>query len=304
MIKKILLTIFGIFIFLIILGLIVGDNTPSNQNQAKTGNSPTEILTEENQESNDEVLPEENQPETGELTNENNSETGQEQVQQENQNPSQEENKKLYKVVKITDGDTIKVDIDGVIESVRLIGIDTAETVDPRKSVECFGVEASNKAKEILTGKSVYLESDSASGDRGIYGRLLRYVFLEDGTHFNKLMISEGYAYEYTYNSIPYKYQSEFKQAEKEARENKRGLWADEVCETEEVSQPTTPEPEPTTNQDDNLSCDCSGNKYNCGDFQTHNEAQNLYDCCIVKVGYDVHKLDRDNDGIVCESLP
>jgi micrococcal nuclease len=300
MIKKILLTIFSIFIFLIILGLIVGDNTPSNQNQTTENNPPTKILTEENQENNNEILPEENNPEIEGLVDENNSE----QVQQENQSSTQEQNQKLYRVVKITDGDTIKVDIGGVIESVRLVGIDTAETVDPRKSVECFGVEASNKAKEILTGKSVYLESDSVSGDRGIYGRLLRYVFLEDSTHFNKLMISEGYAYEYTYNSIPYKYQAEFKQAEKEARENKRGLWADGVCEGETVTQPATPEPAPPINENENLSCDCSGNKYNCSDFKTHNEAQNLYDCCIREVGYDVHRLDRDNDGIVCESLP
>ena len=136
----------------------------------------------------------------------------------------------LHKVVKVIDGDTIAVEIDGKTETIRLIGINTPETVDPRKPVECFGVEASDKAKEILTGKSVRLEADSVVGERGKYGRLLRYIFLEDGTSFNKMMIDEGYAYEYTYNSS-YKYQDEFKQAEKEAREAKRGLWADGVCE-------------------------------------------------------------------------
>jgi len=135
----------------------------------------------------------------------------------------------LFSVIRVVDGDTIKVNINGTTETLRLIGINTPETVDPRKPVECFGIEASNKAKSLLIGKKVRLESDPTQGERGIYGRLLSYVWLEDGTFFNKKMISDGYAYEYTYNT-PYKYQTEFKQAEKEARENKRGLWANNAC--------------------------------------------------------------------------
>ena len=136
----------------------------------------------------------------------------------------------LYKIVRVIDGDTVIVRIDGKNETLRLIGINTPETVDPRRPVECFGIEASNKAKEILTGKSFRLEADDIVGQRDEYGRLLRYLFLEDGTNFNKMMINEGYAYEYTFD-LPYKYQDEFKQAEKEAREAKVGLWADGVCE-------------------------------------------------------------------------
>lgn len=135
----------------------------------------------------------------------------------------------LYKVIRVIDGDTIVVEINSKKEKIRLIGINTPESVDSRRPVECFGVEASQKAKEILTGKNVGLETDSAVDERDKYGRLLRYLFLEDGTNFNKMMINEGYAYEYTYD-LPYKYQSEFRQAEKEARENKKGLWADGVC--------------------------------------------------------------------------
>ncbi len=132
--------------------------------------------------------------------------------------------KKTYSVVRVVDGDTIDVSIDGNIERLRLIGINTPETVDPRKPVECFGVEASNKAKAVLTGKKIVLESDPSQGELDKYNRLLRYVFLEDGTNFNLFMIKEGYAYEYTYD-VPYKYQSEFKQAQKEAESNKAGLW-------------------------------------------------------------------------------
>ena len=224
----------------------------------------------------------------------------------------------LYKVVKVIDGDTITVEINGKKETVRLIGINTPETVDPRKPVECFGIEASNKAKEILTGKSVRLEADSIVGERGKYGRLLRYIFLENGTNFNKMMISEGYAYEYTYNPS-YKYQDEFKQAEKEAREAKRGLWADDVCGSNDTLPVTTNNssvvpattttsipvaPATTKNTTSNVNCYCTSNTYNCSDFQTHIEAQNLYNCCLQKVGTDIHRLDRDKDGSACESLP
>lgn len=132
--------------------------------------------------------------------------------------------KPFYEILRVVDGDTIETLIAGKVERLRLIGINTPETVDPRKLVECFGREASDKAKSILTGKKVSLENDLTQGERDKYNRLLRYIFLEDGTNFNLLMIREGYAYEDTYD-LPYKYQSEFKQAEKEAKENKMGLW-------------------------------------------------------------------------------
>ncbi|MBU0708808.1 thermonuclease family protein [Patescibacteria group bacterium] len=216
------------------------------------------------------------------------------------------DNKQTFRVVKVVDGDTIAVDINGVTESIRLIGIDTPETVDPRKPVQCFGVEASNKAKSVLDGKVVTLESDSTQGDRDKYGRLLRYVFLEDGTHFNKLMIIEGYAFEYTYQ-LPYKYQNEFKQAEIEARETKRGLWADDTCAGNLTPPtpilPTTPPAPPTpTSEPPTTTCDCSGNIYNCPDFPTHAAAQACFEHCG-GIDNDVHRLDADKDGIACENL-
>lgn len=134
-----------------------------------------------------------------------------------------------YRVVKVVDGDTLDVDIDGKIERLRLIGIDTPETVDPRKSVQCFGKEASNKAKELLMGQLVNLELDDSQGERDKYKRLLAYVILSDGMNFNKYMIREGYAHEYTYDQA-YKYQSEFKQAEVDARSESKGLWSSDTC--------------------------------------------------------------------------
>ncbi|MCK9352244.1 MAG: thermonuclease family protein [Candidatus Paceibacterota bacterium] len=135
----------------------------------------------------------------------------------------------FYHVVRVVDGDTIVVKINDKKEMVRLIGMNTPETVDPRKPVECFGKEAAEEAKKILTDRSVRLETDPSQDQRDRYGRLLAYVFLPDGTNFSRLMIETGYGYEYTYD-LPYKYQTEFKQAEKDAKENDRGLWARNVC--------------------------------------------------------------------------
>lgn len=138
----------------------------------------------------------------------------------------------LYPVVRVVDGDTVIVNMRGTSTTLRLIGLDTPEVVDPRKTVQCFGVEASNHAKEMLTGQRVRLEFDASQGALDKYGRTLAYVFLDDGRNFNESMIADGYGHEYTYG-LPYKYQTEFKDAEKKARERKRGLWADDACAAE-----------------------------------------------------------------------
>jgi len=126
-------------------------------------------------------------------------------------------------VTKVVDGDTIELE-NGKI--VRFIGIDTPETVDPRRPVGCFGKEASNEAKRLLTGKIVILQKDVSETDK--YKRLLRYVFLplENGQilFVNDYLVREGFAKVLTYPP-DVKYNEQFRQAEREARENKRGLW-------------------------------------------------------------------------------
>ncbi len=133
-----------------------------------------------------------------------------------------------YSVVRVIDGDTIVVNINGNDEKVRLIGVNTPETVDPRKPVQCFGREASNFVKNMLTGKTVRLDSDSTQSNRDKYGRLLRYVYLGD-ILVNEEIISSGYGYEYTYQ-IPYQFQKEFKASENYARDGNLGLWAKDTC--------------------------------------------------------------------------
>jgi endonuclease YncB( thermonuclease family) len=123
-----------------------------------------------------------------------------------------------YLVTKAIDGDTIEIEGG---ERVRLIGVDTPETVDPRRPVGCFGKEASNVTKSLVEGKKVKMESDIT--DRDKYGRLLRYVWVNN-IFINEYLVREGFA-----NSSSYppdvKYQGLFDAAEIEARENKRGLW-------------------------------------------------------------------------------
>lgn len=142
---------------------------------------------------------------------------------------SQTRQQELAQVTKVVDGDTIEVILSGKKEKIRLIGVNTPETVDPRKPVECFGKEASAKTHELLDNATVVLESDQSQGNRDRYDRLLRYVTRDDGLFVNKILIQSGFAHEYTYDK-PYRYQSEFRQAQKQAEQQHAGLWADSAC--------------------------------------------------------------------------
>lgn len=138
-----------------------------------------------------------------------------------------------YKVTEVMDGDTIKVELAGYRDTVRLIGVDTPETKDPRKPVQCFGVKASEKTAEWVLGRQVRLEADPADSDRDKYGRLLRYVYLEDGRLLNAELIKEGYGFAYTL--FPFGKLEEFRRHEAEARSAGRGLWA--ACGIDESRQ-------------------------------------------------------------------
>ncbi len=122
--------------------------------------------------------------------------------------------------VEVIDGDTIVLDGN---EIVRLIGIDTPETKNPSKPVQHYGREAYEFTKRLVEGKKVRLAYDLNKKDK--YGRTLAYVYLEDGTFLNAEVIKQGYGFVYRY--FLFKYFDEFKQYEREARENEIGLWSD-----------------------------------------------------------------------------
>jgi len=128
----------------------------------------------------------------------------------------------LYDVVRVVDGDTIVVNYNGTNEKVRLIGVDTPESVhvDKSKNTE-EGVKVSDYTKSQLTGKKVALELDVQERDK--YGRILAYVYL-DGVMYNKTLLEIGYAKVATYPPNV-KYVDEFTKIQEKARENKVGLW-------------------------------------------------------------------------------
>lgn len=215
----------GLIIFTIFLGVVLPDSeTDTKQTVSQTEESviDTAETVEETEHEDPETV------DSSETVEDTQQPTQVEQPLEQPQEESQSQ-EQYYTVTSVVDGDTIKINMNGTTETLRLIGMDTPETVDPRKPVQCFGVEASNKAKELLSGKQVRIETDASQGTRDVYGRLLVYVHRSDGLFFNKHMIEEGYAYEYTYNT-PYKYQGEFKSAQQSAEANQKGLWSPNTC--------------------------------------------------------------------------
>ncbi len=126
----------------------------------------------------------------------------------------------LATITRVIDGDTVELSTG---QRVRYIGVDTPETLDPRKGVQCFGKEASAYNKSIVLNQKVRLAKDVSDMDR--YHRLLRYVYLEDGTLLNLKLVEEGYAKAATFPP-DVKYSKVFVAAEAAAREAGKGLWA------------------------------------------------------------------------------
>ncbi|MCB9422418.1 MAG: thermonuclease family protein [Ardenticatenaceae bacterium] len=180
----------------------------------------------------------------------------------------------------IIDGDTIDVLIEGVSYRVRYIGVDTPERDEP------FYNEATQANEQLVDGQELILVQDVSETDR--YGRLLRYVYLTDGTFVNAELLRQGYARLVTFPP-DVAYQNQFQQLQTAAREANRGLWA-----LSEMNNPAAP-----------AGCfTCERNSLNCSDFNTQAAAQACYNYCLAQNGSDIHQLDGGGDGIVCESLP
>lgn len=128
-----------------------------------------------------------------------------------------------YRIVSFADGDTIVVDIQGTKEIVRFIGVDTPETHKPNSPVECYGPEASAYTKHRIGNDRVRLVADTLTTNRDRYDRLLRYVYLQDGTLLNQALVSRGYAFAYAF---PFAKSSDFAKTMQTAQTEKVGLWA------------------------------------------------------------------------------
>lgn len=183
-------------------------------------------------------------------------------------------------VTRVVDGDTVDLTFaGGRSERLRLIGVDTPETVHPTIGEEPGGREASDFTKTALAGKTVLVEFDIEERDR--YGRLLGYVYTNDGAMFNAVLVDRGLAQTATYPPNV-RYADLFTALQQGAREAGAGLWAQ------------------TTHS--SLRYDPFGPDRDCSDFASWEEAQAFF---LAAGGpeRDPHRLDSDGDGIACESL-
>ena len=127
-----------------------------------------------------------------------------------------------YEVVRVVDGDTYKINIDGTEQTVRLIGVDTPESVSSDESKNCVeGKDASVYVKNLITGKMVYLEYDAGQTDK--YGRVLAYVYYE-GVQLEKILLEMGYARTMTI-APNVNYADEYAKIQTNARESNTGFW-------------------------------------------------------------------------------
>ena len=128
------------------------------------------------------------------------------------------------RVVSVHDGDTITVRLSTGNAKVRLVGIDSPELDDERPEYRAAGYAARDFARSRIEGLTVTLEADSKQPDRDRYDRLLRYVILGDGTNLNEELVRKGYAR--VFEKFKFDLKARFRDAEVEARQGVRGLWA------------------------------------------------------------------------------
>ncbi|MDQ5893129.1 MAG: micrococcal nuclease [Patescibacteria group bacterium] len=134
---------------------------------------------------------------------------------------------KKYPVEDVLDGDTFEIKTGDGLKTIRMLGIDTPETVDPRKPVQCFGKEASDMTKSLLLHHFVNLEIDKGRSSIDKFGRFLAYVYRDDGLFINEHLLKNGFAREYTYGKV-YSFQKHFKVLQSEAEKRLLGLW--KIC--------------------------------------------------------------------------
>ncbi|HSX17697.1 MAG TPA: thermonuclease family protein [Patescibacteria group bacterium] len=129
----------------------------------------------------------------------------------------------LYAIDHFVDGDTIAVNMDGKVETIRMVGVDTPETHKPNSPVQCYGPAAASYTKTLVGTNKVRLEADEKSTNRDRYNRLLRYVYTPDGKLVEAELIKNGYGFAYT--DFPFTKSAEFVQDQASAKADNKGLW-------------------------------------------------------------------------------
>jgi endonuclease YncB( thermonuclease family) len=207
-------------------------------------------------------------------------------------------------ILKITDGDTIRINTG---EDVRLLQIDTPEPM----SSECYASESTAALAKLIFGKTIRLESDPVSANIDQYKRLLRYVFVGK-TNVNLKMVEIGAAAPYFYNGEKGKYSAQLLKAAQKARAQKIGLWGkcpgSRLDPTRSLSTGTSVKPTPSQSASAAATGNCDPNYDQCVPISAYDlDCPDIYNLGMSRVrvlGRDIHKLDRDRDGIACESKP
>jgi len=127
-----------------------------------------------------------------------------------------------YTVKQFVDGDTILIEMNGVEEKVRFIGIDTPETHKENTPVQCYGPAAAAYTKNRIGTQHIRLVADTLTTNRDRYDRLLRYVILEDDSNLNQELVAKGYAFAYAF---PFAKSKDFNATMVQAQKAKVGLW-------------------------------------------------------------------------------
>lgn len=235
-------------------------------------------------------------------------------------------------VIRVIDGDTVEVRFtNGEVDTVRLIGVDTPETSLSNQDPSEYGIpdtpsgsdwllmwgeNAESFANSELAGTEVLVVTDPEGDTRGYYGRLLAYIYYSDGENFGYTLLERGYARVYT--GAEFTLEDEYLQAESVAQDANEGLWAYDGEHTTPTQTPTptpaptsTPSPNPTPVPTSTPSPTETPSEvvtpplppdgdYDCGHFDTHEQAQEVFN----DNEEDVYRLDGDDDGQACESLP
>lgn len=218
-------------------------------------------------------------------------------------------------MVEVTDGDTVDVRFaNGETATVRLLGVDTPEPIVSNMDPSEYGIPDTTRGRDWLlnwadtasafattelAGEQVLVVSDPTSDNRGYYGRLLAYIYVE-GTNFGKQSVQRGYARVYTGGEFVL--ENEYLDFEATAQATDKGLWGFE----EETTSTATPSPAPTeaSGEDGGVVTPTPSNDgdlpdpYDCGDFETREQVEAVFD-----PNNDISSLDGNDDGVACESL-
>jgi len=216
-------------------------------------------------------------------------------------------------VVSVTDGDTVRINLNGKEVPVRLIGIDTPEISHPSEPVQCYGPEAKKALEELILNKEVILEKDISDKDQ--YDRYLRYLWIGE-VMINEYMTQNGYGFASAYPP-DIKYQNRINAGEQAAKSALKGLWSKDTCNGDvytgtykdpnknvtELTQPTTNtnstyvapvvSTTPQNNNSSTYTCNC---KKTCPQMSSCAEAQYQLNICGCSA------RDGDDDGIACDS--